>query len=99
MTCAVRKMMPGMAAVLAFANLFMAVAMAEQGVQRDWSYSGLQFPGPAVWGDVRSEYAACKTGRLQSPINVLSASVQKSALPQIEFQYPPTLLKVVNTGH
>lgn len=84
---------------LALALAFSSAAVAEQGTQRDWSYSGLQFAGPAGWGTVKAEYGLCKTGKLQSPINILSGSAQKAPLPQIEFQYTPTFLKVLNTGH
>ena len=63
---------------LAFALVFSSAAFAEQGAQRDWSYSGLQFPGPAGWGTVKAEYTLCKTGQLQSPINIVSASAQKA---------------------
>jgi carbonic anhydrase len=87
-------------AVLAVvAQGFSTGSSAEQGMQRDWSYSGLQVPGPARWGDVRAEYGLCKTGKLQSPINISQSSAQKAPLPPIEFQYSPTFLKIVNTGH
>src|SRR4051812_34434050 len=94
-----RKMMVSAMVVLPLVSGFSTATLAEQGTQRDWSYSGLQFPGPAGWGSVKAEYGLCKTGQLQSPINISSASIQKGPLPQIEFQYAATFLKVVNTGH
>jgi carbonic anhydrase len=99
MKVAARKITLGTTIVLALGGGFSTASLAEEGSQRDWSYSGFQFPGPAGWGDVKAEYGVCKTGQLQSPINIASASVQKAPLPQIEFQYPPTSLRVVNTGH
>jgi carbonic anhydrase len=85
--------------ILALGGGLSTAALAEEGMQRDWSYSGFQFPGPGAWGDVKAEYGLCKSGQLQSPINISSASAQKAPLPQIEFQYAPTFLRVVNTGH
>ena len=87
------------AIVLALGSGFSTTTFAEQGTQRDWSYSGLQFAGPSGWGDISAEYGACKTGRLQSPINISSTTAQKATLPQIVFQYSPTYLRLVNTGH
>lgn len=84
---------------MALGSGFSTVTLAEHGAQRDWSYSGLQSSGPARWGDVKPEYGLCKTGQLQSPINISSTSAQKTPLPQIEFQYAPSFLTVLNTGH
>jgi len=86
-------------AALPLVAAFSTAAQAEQAMQRDWSYSGLQFPGPARWSEVRTEYGLCKSGQLQSPINIVTSNAQKTALPAIEFQYSPTPLKLVNTGH
>jgi carbonic anhydrase len=94
-----RKITVGFTIVLALGSGVSTTTFAEQGTQRDWSYSGLQFAGPPGWGEVRAEYGACKSGRLQSPINIMSASAQKATLPQIVFQYAPTYLRVINTGH
>lgn len=33
-----------------------------------WSYAGNT--GPQHWGDLESDYSACKTGTLQSPIDI-----------------------------
>ena len=87
------------ALLMALASGFSTLALAEHGTQRDWSYSGLQSSGPSQWGDVKPEYGLCKTGQLQSPINISSTGAQKAALPQIEFQYAPSSLTVMNTGH
>ena len=61
----------------------------------EWSYEGEQ--GPTHWGDVKSDYAVCKTGKNQSPIDITSAT--KADLPPIEFVYKPSLLKMINNGH
>src|SRR2546430_9224017 len=93
------KKVVGVTVLLTLISAFSTATLAEQTTQRDWSYSGLQFPGPARWGEVKPEYAACKTGQFQSPVNISSTSAQKAPLPQIEFQYAPTILRAVNTGY
>ena len=42
-----------------------------------WSYGGST--GPGHWGDLESEYAACKTGTHQSPIDIHNADANRSA--------------------
>ncbi|MGA2608537.1 MAG: carbonic anhydrase family protein [Terriglobia bacterium] len=60
-----------------------------------WSYSG---PGsPAHWGDLDPDFALCKDGKRQSPINIKKA--RKADLPPIQFDYKPTPLRIVNNGH
>jgi carbonic anhydrase len=60
-----------------------------------WSYEGAN--GPEHWGDLDSEYAACKTGKEQSPIDIRSA--KKAELPIIRFEYKSGPLRIVNSGH
>ncbi|MDB5925195.1 MAG: carbonate dehydratase [Betaproteobacteria bacterium] len=99
MKVAARKITLGATLGLALGGAYGTGALAEEGSQRDWSYSGFQFAGPERWGDVRAEYGLCKTGQLQTPVNISTASASKAPLPAIEFQYAPTFLRVVNTGH
>jgi carbonic anhydrase len=37
----------------------------------EWSYEGAE--GPAHWGDLTADYATCKLGRSQSPIDIRDA--------------------------
>lgn len=60
-----------------------------------WGYEGQE--GPAHWGDLATEYATCKTGKSQSPINITAAKTVK--LADIKFNYQPSALDVVNNGH
>jgi carbonic anhydrase len=62
----------------------------------EWGYNGSE--GPAHWGELNPEFAACKAGHRQSPINIVSA---KSAdnLPPIQFEYKPSVLHIINNGH
>lgn len=60
-----------------------------------WSYDGAL--GPEHWGDLDPDYAACKTGGEQSPIDIQSA--ENSALPAIRFEYKNGPLKIINNGY
>jgi carbonic anhydrase len=61
-----------------------------------WSYEGLG--GPEHWGDLDPDYAACKLGREQSPIDIRDA--QKAELPALRFEYKSEPLKyLLNNGH
>lgn len=61
----------------------------------DWSYSGST--GPKDWGRIKPEYAMCKAGRNQSPIDLTSA-VQADLTP-ITLEYEETALDLINNGH
>lgn len=61
-----------------------------------WTYEGLT--GVDHWGDLDPEYAACKTGREQSPIDIRNAV--KAQLPPLHFQYRNEGLKyLINNGY
>jgi carbonic anhydrase len=69
-------------------------AARQAGPEAEWGYSGAT--GPARWGELSPEYAACSTGRRQSPIDITSAA--PTALP-IRFDYRRSSLRVENNGH
>jgi carbonic anhydrase len=60
-----------------------------------WSYEGAN--GPEHWGDVDPDYAACKAGKEQSPIDIRNA--KKAELPALRFEYKSGPLKIINNGH
>ncbi len=60
-----------------------------------WSYTGNT--APRKWGDFSPDYAQCKTGRQQSPINI-THTVKANNAP-IEFYYNPAPFKIINNGH
>ena len=90
------RRLPAAAALLAFCSLCVPyAAMTQEHPEHEWGYSGSE--GPAHWGELKPEFAACKTGHHQSPVNILGA---KSAdLPAIQFEYKPTALHIINNGH
>ena len=70
-------------------------AMAQEHSAHEWGYSGSE--GPAHWGDLGPEFATCKTGHSQSPVNIVGA--QSAVLPAIQFEYKTSALHIVNNGH
>lgn len=60
-----------------------------------WGYSGAE--GPAHWGELDPKYAACKSGKSQSPINITGAV--EADLPALEMNYSASGKEVINNGH
>jgi carbonic anhydrase len=80
-------------AALVFAHP--AIAQEHSGTAPHWSYSGAD--DPEHWGDLSPDFAACKTGQRQSPINIVGA--QPAELAPIHFDYKLSPLKIINNGH
>ncbi len=60
-----------------------------------WGYEGSG--APHYWGNLKAEFATCKTGRSQSPIDI--SAVVITQLPTIQIEYDDTPLDIVNNGH
>jgi len=61
-----------------------------------WTYEGAT--GAEHWGDLDPEYAPCKVGREQSPIDIRNA--EKAELPTLRFEYKSGPLKyLINNGY
>ena len=90
-----------LSAMIAISSLLISTsAMAssdkhDKGHSTHWSYDGAK--GPEHWGDLKSEYAACKEGTSQSPIDITNAV--DADLKAIELNYSDSTLKVINNGH
>jgi carbonic anhydrase len=82
-------------AVLAFTLLSTALAYAQVHKSGHWSYDGDE--GPSYWGDLNPDFAACKNGHHQYPIDIRSP--QKADLPPIRFDYKPSPLHIIDHGH
>ena len=72
-----------------------APAGSAHGHEAHWSYEG-EF-APYRWGDMKTEYAACKSGTRQSPIDIRNPVIGE--VEPIRFNYEPSALKVTNNGH
>jgi carbonic anhydrase len=72
------------------------IATTQAQWKTQWSYRGPD--GPQHWGDLDPAWAACKTGREQSPIDIRDA--QKSDLSAIRFEYQVAPLRhLINNGY
>ena len=81
------------ALVISIGALVGSAGAKEEGAH--WRYSGTA--GPARWGDMKPEFATCKTGKRQSPIDIKNAA--PADLPPITFAYRPAPLKIIDNGH
>ncbi|PZU98308.1 MAG: carbonate dehydratase [Pseudanabaena sp.] len=68
-------------------------ALAAQTI--NWSYGGTE--NPTQWGHLSKDFALCELGKAQSPINISEAA--NSSPANINFDYKPSPLEVVNNGH
>lgn len=60
-----------------------------------WEYTGEE--GPDHWGELDPNYAACRTGLAQSPIDISGALA--GDLTPIAFSYQASALNIFNNGH
>lgn len=73
-------------------------ALASEKGHVHWGYGGEE--GPEHWGDVSEEFATCKTGTAQSPIDIVSGDAKQGDLKAIEFHYASMMdPEVTNNGH
>jgi carbonic anhydrase len=82
-------------AITEFALLSGTAIGEDHQAEHVWDYGGLH--GPTHWGDLKPEFAVCKDGHLQSPIDIRSP--KKAELPAIEFNYRPSPLHIIDNGH
>ena len=83
------------AAIALSAGFALGCASNAQGETAHWTYRG--HGGPSEWGTLSQEFANCRIGRNQSPIDIHDAKV--ADLPPIRFDYKPSPLAVIDTGH
>lgn len=60
-----------------------------------WTYEGEE--GPEHWGEISADYAACGSGKEQSPIDL--AGFGEEDLANITFNYQPSKVNILNNGH
>jgi carbonic anhydrase len=85
-------------AAVMFSLCIMATALEsaeEHGSCPAWSYSGAN--GPEHWGDLCPDFAACKTGKQQAPVDITNPKVVH--LSAIHFADHPAPLKIIDNGH
>ena len=90
-----RGITPADAIAAADAGHAPGAASATGGHDAHWAYDG-EF-APYRWGEMKSDYALCKSGTRQSPIDIRNPVV--SDVEPIQFHYEDAPLKVGNNGH
>lgn len=65
------------------------------GTPPPWSYDG-KSNGPAHWGKLATEYASCRDGKRQSPIDIRSPI--RADLPPLRFSWQAAVLAIIDTG-
>jgi carbonic anhydrase len=70
-----------------------SAAPAPSGPPR-WGYDA-----PEKWGDLAPDWATCKTGQKQTPIDLASKSELGKDLKPLAFTYAPVPLQIFNNGH
>jgi carbonic anhydrase len=87
------------AQVMIFAALLLIPMVSSGQEQKDpahsWDYG--KATGPKHWSELSPEFAACKSGHQQSPIDV--RETQKADLPPIRFDYKAAPLRIIDNGH
>ena len=76
-------------------TLAVSCAAQEHRPEHTWDYGDAL--GPSHWGDLKPEFATCKSGHHQSPIDI--RDTKKAALPPIQFEYKPSPLHIIDNGH
>jgi carbonic anhydrase len=71
------------------------IAQGPQHPEHTWDYSDAH--GPSHWGELEPEFAPCKNGHHQSPIDIRNP--RKADLPPILFDYKPSALDIIDNGH
>lgn len=62
-----------------------------------WGYDHKN--GPMHWSDLTRDFALCRFGKTQSPIDINTDLVKKAKLPAIKSRYKSSTGKLINTGH
>ena len=82
-------------AITLIAAGFCTTAWAKAADNAPWRYAGPS--GPENWGELKSEYGLCKSGKEQSPIDIQNA--MNYPFEPVSFSYHPNKVSVLNNGH
>ena len=68
--------------------------------EKDFNYIEGSGKGPEDWGDLKEEWATCKTGNMQSPIDLFGRRVEVAPVSEeIHKFYNPGEATLKNRGH
>jgi carbonic anhydrase len=62
-----------------------------------WTYQGAN--GAKQWGNLEEDFATCKLGKRQSPIDIETRNVKAAKADPIKLSYTSTEAEIANTGH
>jgi carbonic anhydrase len=62
-----------------------------------WTYAGAT--GPEHWGELSPAFALARSGKQQSPIDIVRATAVNDNLPPLRVDYHDTTLEILNNGH
>uniref|UniRef100_A0A7C8YRA8 Carbonic anhydrase n=1 Tax=Opuntia streptacantha TaxID=393608 RepID=A0A7C8YRA8_OPUST len=82
--------------------LFLVAFVTSQEVddEKDFNYIEGSGKGPEDWGDLKEEWATCKTGNMQSPIDLFGRRVEVAPVSEeIHKFYNPGEATLKNRGH
>lgn len=82
--------------VLIVSLFFFEISFANELGSNGWSYQGAT--GPEHWGDLKQQYLECKTGQMQSPIDIERNITEQLSLIPISTHYLNSMAKIDNTG-
>ncbi|XP_062192626.1 alpha carbonic anhydrase 7-like isoform X2 [Phragmites australis] len=103
--CPTRHLRLALSALLAGVLLLSAVvpaARAQEETEHEEEFSYVQGAenGPENWGAIKEEWAACSTGRMQSPIDLSDEDVSLvCSLGYLNHTYRAAEASIVNRGH
>ena len=78
-----------------FLQLPAAHAQLQHPSHAAWDYGDSR--GPSHWGELESQFMACRDGHHQSPIDIRNP--QSADLPAIQFDYKQSPLHIIDNGH
>jgi carbonic anhydrase len=77
--------------------VMVALPVVALGQESDWAYDEATGRGPSQWGQLASDYQACREGLSQSPVDL--GLVSPGPAPALQLRYSSTPLIVENNGH
>ena len=80
---------------LIFFRLAVTRAQHQHPTHMAWDYGDSR--GPTHWGELEPDFAACKNGYHQSPVDIRHP--QSADLPAIHFDYKQSPLHIIDNGH
>ena len=97
MRCALMVCLPVVVTLVSPVNgSAQSAAPATGGWRTPWGYESGPI-GPAHWGELDRDYAACGAGRAQSPVDI--SATTKSVLPTVRFEYHSGPVWLINNGY